>query len=94
MRGLNADIALGTGTAAVPAVAATSGIPAVPRARGAWAGTAGLGRLIVGVLRRGMAGQWPVIADGAVSALAGGSFIARAGEEADDASRDGPSATS
>ncbi|CAG6397732.1 hypothetical protein SCOCK_60065 [Actinacidiphila cocklensis] len=51
---------------------------------GAWAITAGLVQLVVGVLRRGMGGQWPMIASGAISTLAGASFVAQAGK--DDAS--------
>ncbi|MFB9467201.1 hypothetical protein [Streptomyces cinereospinus] len=81
VRGLCANIALSTLTAAGLAAAATSGIPAVLRVWGVWAVTAGLVQLIVGVLRRGMAGQWPMIASGAVSTLAGGSFTARAGQD-------------
>jgi uncharacterized membrane protein HdeD (DUF308 family) len=79
VRGLYANIALSTLAAAGLAVAATSGIPAVLRVWGAWAITAGLVQLIVGVLRRGMGGQWPMIASGGISTLAGSSFIAQAG---------------
>ncbi|MDD1056787.1 hypothetical protein NMG29_00800 [Streptomyces cocklensis] len=61
-----------------------SGTPAVLRVWGAWAITAGLVQLVVGVLRRGMGGQWPMIASGAISTLAGASFVAQAGK--DDAS--------
>ncbi|MEV4532440.1 hypothetical protein AB0J82_01255 [Asanoa sp. NPDC049518] len=64
------------------AVAATSGIPAVLRVWGAWAVVAGLVQLIVGVTRRGMPGQWPMIISGGLSVLAGGSFVAAA--SADD----------
>lgn len=78
VRGLYANIALSTLTAAGLAVAASSGIPAVLRVWGAWAITAGLVQLVVGVLRRGMGGQWPMIASGGISTLAGASFIAQA----------------
>lgn len=60
------------------AVATTSGIPAVLRVWGLWAIVAGLIQLIVGVTRRGMGGQWPMIISGGISVLAGGSFIATA----------------
>ncbi|MGW5361927.1 hypothetical protein [Actinopolymorpha pittospori] len=60
------------------AFAGTSGIPAVLRVWGAWAVVAGLVQLIVGVNRRKMGGQWPMIISGGLSVLAGGSFIASA----------------
>ncbi|MFJ6726147.1 hypothetical protein ACIQPQ_14660 [Streptomyces sp. NPDC091281] len=84
VRGLYANIVLSALTTAGLAAAAASGIPAVLRVWGAWAVTAGLVQLVVGVLRRGMGGQWPMIASGAISTLAGASFAAQAG--ADDAS--------
>jgi uncharacterized membrane protein HdeD (DUF308 family) len=58
--------------------ACASGIPAVLRVWGAWAVVAGLVQLFVGVTRRRMGGQWPMIISGGVSVLAGGSFIASA----------------
>ncbi|MFD4787142.1 hypothetical protein ACFWN1_08730 [Streptomyces sp. NPDC058459] len=80
VRGLYANIALSTLTTAGLAAAAASGIPAVLRVWGAWAISAGAVQLIVGALRRrrGMAGQWPMILSGAISTLAGTSFIAQA----------------
>ncbi|WP_369215548.1 hypothetical protein [Streptomyces flavofungini] len=84
VRNLWANIALSTLTAAGLIAAASSGIPAVLRVWGAWAIAAGLVQLAVGVIRRGMGGQWPMIASGAISTLAGSSFIAQAGK--DDAS--------
>ncbi|WTQ16253.1 hypothetical protein OG537_01635 [Streptomyces sp. NBC_00228] len=81
VRGLYANIALSTLTAAGLAAAATSGIPAVLRVWGAWAVTAGLVQLLVGVLRRGMGGQWPMIVSGAISTLAGSSFVAQAAKD-------------
>jgi len=57
-------------------VATTSGLPAVLRVWGTWAVVAGLVQLVVAVRRRGLGGQWPLIASGAVSALAGASFVA------------------
>lgn len=61
------------------ALAATSGLPAVLRVWGAWAITAGLAQLAVGIVRRPLGGQWPMIVSGAISVLAGTSFIAQAG---------------
>ncbi|MFC4592525.1 hypothetical protein [Sphaerisporangium corydalis] len=63
------------------AAACASGIPAVLRVWGAWAVVAGLGQLIVGVTRRGMGGQWPMIISGGISVLAGVSFVIGAAAE-------------
>ncbi|MET7407471.1 DUF308 domain-containing protein [Streptomyces parvulus] len=63
-------------------IAATSGIPAVLRVWGAWAIVSGLVQLIVAVPRRTMGGQWPMILSGAISVLAGASFVASAGADA------------
>ncbi|MGI5143142.1 MULTISPECIES: hypothetical protein [unclassified Streptomyces] len=60
-------------------VACASGIPAVLRVWGAWAIVSGLVQLIVAVPRRKLGGQWPMILSGAISVLAGGSFVASAG---------------
>ncbi|MEU9019764.1 hypothetical protein [Actinomadura sp. NPDC048394] len=79
---LYVNVAVSLLTAAGVAVACASGIPAVLRVWGAWAIVAGLVQLIVGVTRRTMGGQWPMIISGAVSVLAGGSFIV--GASADD----------
>lgn len=43
---------------------------------GLWAITSGAVQLIVGLLRRSMGGQWPMILSGGISVLAGGGFIA------------------
>ncbi|MEV5691401.1 hypothetical protein [Micromonospora globbae] len=59
---------------AIAGVAGTSGIPAMLRVWGAWAVVAGLVQLVVGVTRRAMGGQWPMIISGGLSVLAGGSF--------------------
>ncbi|MGW0416547.1 hypothetical protein ACWDZX_35730 [Streptomyces collinus] len=80
VRGLHVNIAFSSLTTAGLVAATTSGIPAVLRVWGAWAITAGLVQLVVGLLRRGMAGQWPMIASGGISTLAGASFIAQAGK--------------
>jgi uncharacterized membrane protein HdeD (DUF308 family) len=69
------NIAVSLLTAIGLAVAATSGIPAVLRVWGAWAVVAGLIQLVVGVTRRRMGGQWPMIISGGISVLAGGAFI-------------------
>lgn len=63
------------------AVAASSGIPAALRVWGVWAVTAGLVQLIVGALRRRLGGQWPMIASGAISTIAGASFFVQAGRD-------------
>ncbi|MFI1442103.1 hypothetical protein [Streptomyces fructofermentans] len=60
-------------------IACASGIPAVLRVWGAWAIVSGLVQLIVAVPRRKLGGQWPMIVSGAISALAGASFVASAG---------------
>jgi uncharacterized membrane protein HdeD (DUF308 family) len=60
------------------AFAASSGIPGVLRVWGAWAIVAGLVQLAVGVSRRGLGGQWPMIVSGAISTVAGTSFIVQA----------------
>lgn len=78
VRGLYVNIALSTLTAVGLAVAASSGIPAVLRVWGVWAVAAGLVQLIVGAARRRLGGQWAMIAGGAISTLAGASFVAQA----------------
>lgn len=81
LRGLYANVALSAVTAAGLAVAATSGVPAVLRVWGVWAVTAGVVQLVVGAVRRHLGGQWPMIASGAISTLAGASFVAQAGRD-------------
>ncbi|MFC8224516.1 hypothetical protein [Streptomyces sp. NPDC057287] len=61
------------------AVAAMSGIPDVLRIWGAWAVVSGLVQLVAGAVRRQLGGQWPMIISGAISVLAGTSFITQAG---------------
>jgi uncharacterized membrane protein HdeD (DUF308 family) len=75
---LYANIAVSVLAAAGLAAASASGIPAVLRVWGAWAIVAGLIQLVVGVGRRAMGGQWPMIVSGGISVLAGGAFIASA----------------
>ncbi|MFJ8273138.1 hypothetical protein ACIQ8G_23055 [Streptomyces sp. NPDC094154] len=79
--GLYANIVISTLAGMGLAVAAASGIPAVLRVWGLWAITAGLVQLVVGAVRRRLGGQWPMIASGAISTVAGASFIAQAGGE-------------
>lgn len=75
---LYVNVAVSMLAAAGLAVAGSSGIPAVLRVWGAWAVVAGLVQLVVGVTRRRMGGQWPMIISGGLSMLAGGSFLAAA----------------
>lgn len=76
---LYANIAVSTVAAAGLAFAVTSGVPAVLRVWGAWAVVSGVAQLAVGLVRRRFGGQWPMIISGAVSTLAGTSFILQAG---------------
>ncbi|MFJ6692378.1 hypothetical protein [Streptomyces sp. NPDC091294] len=80
---LYANIAISSLTvlALALALAATSGIPAVLRVWGAWAVTAGIVQLVVGAVRRRLGGQWPMIVSGAISTLAGISFVTQAGAD-------------
>ena len=56
------------------AFAAGSGRSAVLLVWGLWAITAGIVQLIVGISRRSLGGQWPMILSGAISVLAGAGF--------------------
>ena len=56
------------------AVAAGSGRSAVLLVWGLWAITAGAVQLIVGIARRSLGGQWPMILSGGISVLAGTAF--------------------
>jgi uncharacterized membrane protein HdeD (DUF308 family) len=78
---LYANIAVSTLAAAGLAFAVTSGIPAVLRVWGVWAVVSGVAQLVVGLVRRGFGGQWPMIISGAISTLAGTSFFLQAGAE-------------
>lgn len=75
---LSANVAVSLLAAVGLAFADASGIPAVLRVWGVWAIVAGLIQLGVGVTRRALGGQWPMIVSGGISALAGASFIASA----------------
>ncbi|GAB7045820.1 membrane protein [Catenuloplanes indicus JCM 9534] len=76
-----ANVAVSTLTAAGLAVAVTSGIPAVLGVWGAWAIAAGAIQLAVGLGRRALGGQWPMIISGGQSVLVGGTFLLQLGAE-------------
>ena len=57
---------------------AASAIPDVLRVWGSWAIVAGVVQLVVAVVRRGLGGQWPMILSGAISVVAGTSFLLQA----------------
>lgn len=76
--GLYVNIAISAIAAGGLVFAVTSGIPAVLRVWGVWAVVAGLVQLIVALRRRDLGGQWAMIASGAISTLAGGSFFLQA----------------
>ncbi|KDN17279.1 membrane protein [Amycolatopsis rifamycinica] len=75
---LYANVAISLLAAGGLAVAASSGIPGVLRVWGTWAIVAGVVQLVVGVARRGLGGQWPMILSGAISVVAGTSFLLQA----------------
>ncbi|NUT51983.1 MAG: hypothetical protein HOV94_32520 [Saccharothrix sp.] len=78
-RGLLAvNIAISLLAAVGVAVACAGGVPDVLRVWGAWAIASGLVQLVVGVGRRQVGGQWPMILSGGLSVLAGATFIASA----------------
>jgi len=79
--GLYLNIAISTLAGLGLVFATTSGIPAVLRVWGAWAILAGLIQLIVAVRRRRLGGQWAMILSGAISTLAGTSFILTAAQD-------------
>lgn len=72
---LSLNMALSLIAAIAVAVAASSGIPDVLRVWGAWAITSGLVQLAVALTRRRLGGQVPLILSGAISTVAGSSFI-------------------
>ncbi|HEX7301907.1 hypothetical protein [Lentzea sp.] len=55
--------------------AGASGVPAVLVVWGAWAIVAGLVQFVVGVVRRSMGGQWPMILSGGLSVVVGTTFV-------------------
>ncbi|MET9633484.1 hypothetical protein ABZX92_39105 [Lentzea sp. NPDC006480] len=79
--GLYVNIAVSSLAAVGIAVAgATSGIPGILQVWGAWAIVSGIVQLVVGVGRRRMGGQWPMILSGGLSVGAGTSFILMASQ--------------
>lgn len=74
-RTLVATITVSTLAAVGLAVALTSGIPAALRVWGAWAIVAGVLQLGVAVGRRRLGGQWAMIISGALSVVAGTTFV-------------------
>ncbi|MCG8928104.1 DUF308 domain-containing protein [Lentzea sp. CC55] len=79
--GLYVNIAVSLLAAGGVAVAgATSGTPGILRVWGAWAIVSGVVQLVVGVRRRRMGGQWPMILSGGLSVGAGTSFILMASQ--------------
>lgn len=83
-RGLYLNIAVSAVAAVGVAIASASDVPAVLRVWGAWAIVSGLVQLSVGIARRTLGGQWPMILSGGLSVLVGVGFILAAG--ADDPS--------
>ena len=75
---LYVNVAISLLAAAGLAVVASSGIPGVLRVWGSWAIAAGVVQLVVGVARRRWGGQWPMILSGAISVVAGASFVLQA----------------
>ncbi|RWZ67703.1 hypothetical protein ELQ92_00015 [Labedella populi] len=73
------NMALSLLTAIGLAVAVTSGLPAVLIVWGVWAITTGGVQLVVGITRRSLGGQWPMILSGGISVLAGAGFILMSG---------------
>lgn len=71
---LYANMALSLLAAIGLGFAATSGGSAVLLVWGLWAITAGVVQLVVGVSRRSLGGQWPMILSGGISVLAGAAF--------------------
>lgn len=73
--GLSLTVVISALAAVGLAIAQPFGVPAVLRVWGAWAVVAGVVQLVVAVRRRSMGGQWAMIASGAISVLAGASFV-------------------
>lgn len=76
--GFYVNIAISVIAAVGLVFAVTSSIPAVLRVWGVWAVLAGLVQLVVALRRRNLGGQWAMIASGAISTLAGISFLLQA----------------
>ena len=78
-RALHLNIAISFLAAIGLGIAAASGVPAVLRVWGAWAIVAGLIQLAVGINRRALGGQWPMMLSGGISVIAGTGFLLMAG---------------
>jgi len=76
--GLYLNIAVSSLAAVGLAIASAAGVPWILRAWGAWAIASGLIQLVVGVSRRRLGGQWPMILSGGLSTLAGASCVVQA----------------
>lgn len=81
VKGLYANMAVSALAAVGVAVASASGVADVLRVWGAWAIVSGLVQLLVGVARKSMGGQWPMIVSGGISVLAGASFVRSASQD-------------
>lgn len=79
--GLYVNMVISLVAAAGLAIAAPAGIPGILRVWGAWAIVSGIVQLIVGVSRRALGGQWPMILSGALSTAAGTTFILQAAQD-------------
>ncbi|MBN9735678.1 MULTISPECIES: hypothetical protein [unclassified Pseudonocardia] len=78
-RGLYLNVAVSLLAAIGLGVAAASGVPDVLRVWGVWAVVAGLVQLVVGIGRRALGGQWPMVLSGGISVFAGTGFLLMAG---------------
>jgi uncharacterized membrane protein HdeD (DUF308 family) len=76
--GLYVNMAISLLAAVGIALAASSGIPGILRVWGIWAVVSGLIQLVVAIVRRTLGGQWPMIISGAISTVAGATFIVQA----------------
>jgi uncharacterized membrane protein HdeD (DUF308 family) len=79
--GLYVNVVISLVAAAGLAIAATAGIPGILRVWGAWAIVSGIVQLVVAISRRRtLGGQWPMILSGAISTVAGTTFILQAAQ--------------
>lgn len=72
-----ANVLVSVGVAITLGWASTSSIGAALGVWGAWAAASGLAQLVTAISRRSSGGQIPLIASGAISTLAGASFLAQ-----------------
>jgi uncharacterized membrane protein HdeD (DUF308 family) len=78
-RGMYANIAISVLATIGLGIAVAEGIPDVLRVWGVWAVVAGVIQLVVGIIRRPLGGQWPMMLSGGISVLAGANFFLSAG---------------